>query len=135
MEKIQWDDRFSVGCGELDDHHKQLIALINELILIAGQKEEHVVVGRVLEQLIDYLEVHFKAEEAFMRKIGYPHVDRHRKIHEGFLRRTLEFNKCFNARHVEITEEIIQFLMGWLVNHILSADQEYAAYSNESVLI
>jgi hemerythrin-like metal-binding protein len=79
MATMEWKDSYSVGETKMDDQHKGLIVLINQL---GG--EDEIGVREVLEKLQEYVDVHFRDEEALLEKIGYPDLDKQKVEHETF---------------------------------------------------
>ncbi|MBZ0254621.1 bacteriohemerythrin, partial [bacterium] len=129
---IQWSDSMSVNQHEIDQQHKRLFELVNQLYdaMKAGQGTNNL--SRILKELIRYTKNHFSAEEQYMEKAGYPKLEAHKKIHEGFAMKVLEFQRAFESGEVVLSQDILDFLKEWLVNHIMKQDQEYAPYLGES---
>ena len=78
MPLVNWTDKLSLGITEIDNQHKKWIAIINDLndAMRAGKSTE--VLGEVFKRLIDYTEYHFKAEETYFEKFGYPEKTSHK---------------------------------------------------------
>ena len=74
MVLMEWKDSYSVGVDALDADHMRLIAIINKVDEAdrAGKS-----VQWALEELRNYAEFHFKAEEARMKAASYPDVEEH----------------------------------------------------------
>ena len=64
---MQWTPDLATGNAVVDGEHKQLIALINELEL-AGSGPDGSAVPDALDELTDYVFVHFQMEEKLMRR-------------------------------------------------------------------
>lgn len=64
MSFANWDDSYGVKVRRLDDEHKQLFSIINQLHegMKAGRGKD--VMQNVLNQLLSYTEQHFADEEA-----------------------------------------------------------------------
>jgi len=58
MASIKWTRKMSVGVPELDDDHKGLLAVINELEALATSNADAVVVRRSLNWLLRYAQTH-----------------------------------------------------------------------------
>lgn len=122
---VAWSDAYSLGLPEIDDQHKVLIDLINQLwdaIIKRARPEEMLT---IVEELEKYTISHFGAEETFMRMTGYPEFDRHKKFHDDFVARIGAEKKVVQAGgHLSL--ELLKYLRDWLINHILVADKAYA---------
>lgn len=128
MSAIVWTEDMSVGVEQLDDHHRRLIDLANQLgTAIAANNTEHVT-GAVLGELVRYVYYHFGEEERLMEEVGYADLATHRKHHRAMAEhvRGLE-NRYNNDPDTVITADLHSFLADWLVNHIRSEDRLYKA--------
>ena len=78
MPLIEWNDAFSVGNKQLDDHHKKFFHIINTLQDAMKKGEGEEILLTVLKELQQYVEYHFKAEETLMRLHAYPDFTSHK---------------------------------------------------------
>ncbi|MGK7345099.1 MAG: bacteriohemerythrin [Candidatus Nitrospinota bacterium M3_3B_026] len=126
---ISWDKKaFTVYVPEMDAQHKKLVDLVNELYSakLAGKSRQ--ALGRVLDSLVDYTKTHFAAEEKLQRDMGFPESDSHKKVHEDLIAQVGKFYNEFKAGRQAISDEIMGFLMDWLVNHIQKDDRKYGRH-------
>ena len=86
--RIEWRDGLSVSNTRIDDHHKELIARVNDLNsgLVAQAGQEKVL--QLMQRLLDVVGTHFAAEEVMLRDCNYPGLDSHVAAHA---RLTAEF--------------------------------------------
>jgi hemerythrin-like metal-binding protein len=128
MPYLDWEDRYSIGIESMDGQHKKLLALINEVYdaMKAGKGKEKS--GVVLRELLEYTESHFASEEEFLRQHGYPQIQAHIEKHRSMTRRVLEYKGEYERGSVTIAFELLKFLKGWLVKHIMETDRHYADY-------
>jgi hemerythrin-like metal-binding protein len=122
---VRWEDSYSIGLPEIDDQHRVLFDIMNRLwsatIHQAGQAE---LLG-IVDQLEKYTRNHFAGEEAFMRALGYPRLEEHRKAHQSFIDRIMaERQSAVSGGQPGL--ELLRFLNDWLVGHILVTDRDYA---------
>ena len=70
MPLMTWTEKLSVGVGVLDDDHKRLVGMINELYdsMQAGHGKE--LLGRILHDLVEYTKVHLHVKKNFLRRPG-----------------------------------------------------------------
>jgi hemerythrin len=125
MSIIEWREEYSVGIQEIDEEHKQLIFLINELneAIVLGSKPEKL--ESVFNQLIDYTRIHFAVEEALMRIVQYKDYDAHKKIHDDITSQVIAFKEKFYSGKYQTASELMNFLINWLFNHINQVDKMY----------
>ena len=90
---------------------------------------------RLLAELKDYTEIHFHDEEALMERIQYPELDAQKRAHTAFVERLVEIDLTelddMDDNQQEYLIDLIQFLAGWLINHILGSDKKIGEYMRE----
>ena len=128
MQALVWEDRFSVGIREFDQHHKILFEMINSLIFSQENKSDPNIIKNTLEQLRSYTIFHFVAEEAMMKHFGFDGLDEHVAEHETLLEQVVEYQDRIAADDGVTMDEILNFLAGWLLDHTLGLDQQYGSY-------
>ena len=125
---LRWSPSLSVGLVCIDDQHKVLVDLINELYQKMNGNAAQAAIGSVLTKLIDYTETHFKFEEDLFAKHGYEHIDAHMEIHRKLVAQLLDFQKEFKTGKADISLELMEFLKDWLINHIKKTDTKYVPF-------
>ncbi|MBI1390241.1 MAG: bacteriohemerythrin [bacterium] len=125
---FEWDDSMSVKNKTLDDQHKRLIALVNKLFDALKQNKGKSILGGIIDELIDYTRTHFKNEERIMAQGGYPKLESHQKQHHAFTEKALDLQTRFHRGELVLSQEVLDFLKDWLINHIMKQDQQYAPY-------
>ena len=122
---MEWKANFSVGDTKMDDQHKGLIALINQLC-----GEDEIDVREVLEKLQEYVDIHFRDEEALLAKISYPDLDKQKAEHEIFSKWFDEQLETYRngGGSDTIRERVQNYLRTWWIKHILFSDKAYASY-------
>lgn len=128
MALITWDEHYSVKIEEIDNHHRRLFQILNDFYqgLRANQVKESIL--KLINELYDYTNYHFQAEEKLMEQYGYPKLAEHRKIHQDFINRVQDYRDRFASGRLLISIEVTNFIRDWLVNHILKTDMEYSEY-------
>lgn len=135
MAFMQWKDSYSVNIREIDEQHKKLVGLINDLFDAMTQGHGKEVLGKVIQGLVDYTVFHFGTEERLFQAHGYPETAQHKAEHERFTQKVLEFKKGFDAGTALLTKDILKFLSDWLNGHILVVDKKYGPYLNSKGVV
>ena len=128
MKLISWHDSLSIGVPELDDQHRQLIAICNRAIAGFADREG---LRAVLSELREYTVKHFAAEEAHLDGIGYPQRAAHAQIHARLKREVMDYQDALYRRRSVTSAELRAFLKKWLIDHILHADMAFQRYAEE----
>lgn len=128
MRIVAWEDRYSVGIDLIDGHHQHLLDLLNRsynAILLEHDRHE---IKRIVNELREYADYHFNAEEGVMEQFCYRGIDSHVSEHETFRRRLNELLDKPGSDEEQFDIELIYFLEEWLLNHISNVDKEFAVF-------
>ncbi|MEA1980456.1 MAG: bacteriohemerythrin [candidate division Zixibacteria bacterium] len=126
MAKIQWQEMFSVGIPSVDNQHKKLVSMINQLedSLTAGKGLVNDDVGKVLTKLVEYTKFHFEDEEKIQNDIQYSDRNRHKQLHKELVGQVIGILMKLKKGETINVFEMMNFLRDWLVNHILKEDRK-----------
>lgn len=130
MPLMVWSDRLSVGVKLIDDDHKRLLSLANDLhdaIVDRRGKEQ---LGNTLEELLNYTRFHFAREEQFFLETTYAEAATHKVEHDGLTAQVEQIQVRFNAGSPALTLEVMNFLKDWLFDHILGSDAKFGPHLN-----
>lgn len=128
MNLYDWKDSYSVEINSIDDDHKGLFRIINQLFDAMSHGKARSLLDETLHQLIDYTKTHFRREEIYFATTNYPETLEHKLQHEMFIERIVALKKDFENGDKEISIELIKYLSDWLINHILISDKRYMAH-------
>jgi hemerythrin len=129
---MMWNDSFSVSNTEIDNQHKQLIGIIEDLALIFHNKDySYVNIVEIVSRLENYIKVHFDYEENLMVKYSYPHIEHHTKEHNE-LRYRIQNTRVFDMQNPDgFYSETLTYLFDWLTNHIMQVDKNLGNFLSE----
>ncbi|MCX8167242.1 MAG: bacteriohemerythrin [Candidatus Micrarchaeota archaeon] len=127
MALFEWTENLSVGIPTIDEQHKKLISIINELneAMKSGKGKE--LIGKVIKELLDYTKYHFSKEEALMVQANYVGIESHKLAHNQFVKNIENSEKDFKNGKITVTIELINFLKDWLIKHIMGIDKKYSS--------
>ena len=130
---VEWDNKYSVGITLIDDQHKELIRLTNELYqgCFAGNEEAEDFFFKTIRGVLDYTKFHFSAEEKLMENVRYPKYAEHKKQHENFVMQMLNDVKSFQEGKKFVPNNFVRYLKDWILSHIAIMDTLYAKYIHE----
>jgi len=119
---VRWDDSLSIGIDVIDEHHRYLFDLTNDLFEIVAHKRGASEVARVLKALSHYAQVHFRAEERMMEHYAYGEIDLQQEQHHDFEARLQMFYDELHDNPLTAQFEVLIYLRHWLVRHIVHED-------------
>ncbi|MDA3834384.1 MAG: bacteriohemerythrin, partial [Spirochaetales bacterium] len=122
---ITWAATYSVGVPEMDNQHKELIKLINNLYRAMRDKKD---VDSVMHGVVQYTVRHFQDEEALMKSIQYPGLQQHLDMHKKVVSQVQQLAERVQSREKGIEKKLLIFLKEWLLNHIMKQDKRYGLY-------
>jgi hemerythrin len=124
-EFIKWDNKYSVGNLLLDNQHKTLIKLINELHYAMQNGKGKQALNGILTEVVSYTIDHFTNEEQLMTKYSFPELGQHRLEHKKLAQKAIELQTNYSNASAPLTIDVLQFLKEWLTNHIEKSDMKY----------
>lgn len=129
-------DKYKTGVDMIDDEHRRLFEIIkdtNYVIHTEFVHDKYDEIMRLLGELKDYTEFHFHDEEEYMKSINYPELEAQKRAHSAFVERLVEIDleelDEIDDNQQEYLINLIDFLLGWLSNHILGADKKIGEYA------
>jgi hemerythrin len=130
MALIDWSDEHNVNVREIDDQHRQLVALVNQLheaMKLRGGKEA---IRRRLGDLIRHTQVHFSTEERLMSDTGYPEYGRHKAEHDALLRQVVNLERQVHEGDLLLSFGVALDLRAWAIGHITFSDKPLGLFLN-----
>lgn len=131
----RFTEDFRTGIPDIDEEHQILFDIIAQAYRLAERKCIHEKLDEImglLDQLDDYMAIHFAHEEAYMEKVGYPHLEAQKAAHKSFQERMEMQDPGEDAAgQQEYLEELLDYLFAWLGNHILIMDKKIGEFCQE----
>jgi len=130
VELITWTDRLACGVKIIDDQHKGLVNLLNEMFnhVTGNYEQEHDYFNRVIQEVVNYVKTHFANEEKIMLATKFAGYAEHKKQHEAFVLAVVENIKDYNAGKRLTLSTFTRFLKEWILSHIAMVDKQYFEY-------
>ncbi|HTG01692.1 MAG TPA: bacteriohemerythrin [Nitrospirota bacterium] len=128
MAYVQWSSKYSVQVPEIDEQHKKLVDLINEMYDAMGEGKGGEMLGRVITELAAYTLHHFETEERLLLERRYPELDEHRQMHNWLASKARDLEDTYASGHIPTTIEVMLLLTNWLNAHIFEEDRKYVPY-------
>lgn len=122
---VKWSDGLSVGVSSLDEQHKKMFGLLNDLHEGIMSGREKIGLGDILNQLIVVTAAHIKYEEALLARLGYDaaaHVQEHAALMQQVFSIRREYERIGPSA---MTLPVLGFLKNRISAHIASEDMRY----------
>lgn len=124
---FEWHDDYLIGIEELDYEHRDLINRLNELHGELAQHDEKGKIEDCLREIQVRVAAHFALEEHFMIDNNFFNYTPHKEEHDNFLALIADLIEKFLVDpELSYGDELEKQLQHWIVNHILTSDQELA---------
>jgi hemerythrin len=128
---VQWsDEKYGLGIPEIDRQHQELFLITNQLHE-CSLSEERSCLESILKRLYAYTKYHFNSEEAMFKNYGYPQMKSHLDIHGDFTLKVKDQLDWLRKNPLNPLDDIIDFLVSWIINHIHGEDLKYRNYFRE----
>ena len=122
---LDWSDEYLIGVEELDYEHRGLFNRLNELHEELAHHDEKAKIEDCLGEIHVRVEAHFALEERFMLDNKFKNYTHHKKEHDDFLAVIVNLiEKFLTNPELSYGNELEEQLQFWIVNHILTSDQE-----------
>lgn len=128
MALIKWRDSYSVGSNEIDDEHKSLVKLVNDIFILVRDKKPQQAITSTLNELTAYAQIHFSSEEKLLAEVNYPGLEEHKIIHQDLLEKVSKYTDRLENNDEEILQDFYLFLRDWLMTHIMEEDMQFKPY-------
>lgn len=136
MTFAEWDDeKYAIGIEQVDDQHRRLFGLVNELYE-AMRGDEDVAIGPILNDLEEYTYVHFDDEQAFMGECGFSTAcgdcyAAHQEAHRTFEAEVSRLRELHESGDATVHMKTLRFMRSWLAEHVGEVDQQIGAYLDD----
>jgi hemerythrin len=127
---VTWSPRFSVGIKLIDDQHKGLLNLVNNMFnhIPGNEADERKYFRRVIKQATEYVKVHFSTEEKLMIRTKFPGYAAHKRSHDTFITAVVHNVWEYDMGRRFALVEFTRFLREWILTHIAVMDKQFFSY-------
>ena len=125
---INWDSKYNTGHGKIDEQHKKLVDILNDLyrdiITNKVSDDDDFSFKSAIKRLTDYVVYHFSYEESIMEKFEYAGINEHKSKHKEFVMMILEEAELYKKESRLIESRLIRKLRDWILEHIGFKDKD-----------
>lgn len=131
MSFISWKEEYELGISEIDEQHKKMLGIINELHDLMGEEKEaeQDKIDKIIKEMADYAIYHFKTEEKYFQLFSYEETESHTAIHNQYVDKVNDWRARYDAeKDPTIFFEIFSYLQDWWIWHICNTDRDYMSF-------
>jgi hemerythrin-like metal-binding protein len=130
---IEWNEKLLTGVTEIDSQHKILVDAINDANSRLMEDHDIKLIEQITKDLLSYAIFHFETEEDLMLQYDYDgesaeEAQLHQKQHREFSTQVLAVRDGLRDGKEISREDLLAFLNGWLISHIMNTDQRLGAF-------
>lgn len=129
---VKWGPNLMIGIKRVDDQHKVLVKMINDLHKAMKTRQGQPALERIMGELVDYTVMHFGMEEKLFAKYGYEEERQHKAIHKKLVNQVVDYQKKLKSGDPTISINLMGFLKTWLTDHIKGIDTKYVPFMKEN---
>jgi hemerythrin len=123
MSLIEWRSDFETGVPDVDQEHRELVDLINELHNELESDSDPDMVSAFLGEVFARISAHFALEESVMRKHKYDEYEAHKTDHEKLLDDIRDIMDDFDAGDFDNYDDALSATVrDWFVDHFKTKD-------------
>jgi hemerythrin len=125
---IEWDEAMRTGVDSVDQQHRKLIAMLNELLRLVGGTPQRRDLEALLESLQQYTNYHFGHEEQCMEQHRCPAAMANKEAHVAFVKVLAEFFGRLRSEGPSrsLAIDLEKYLAEWVMQHIIGIDAQLA---------
>lgn len=132
MIKIRWLESFETGVKVVDDDHRLLVSLMEDLQNAVTEKDDDRFDDR-FARFLKAAKAHFVREEAVLVKADYPRITEHCKIHKQLIAKGESARKfCAATPDRDEINACVEELAVMLIGDIVEADVNFKSFLQEA---
>ena len=130
---IIWNDDLITGVDKIDEQHRILVNSINDANTRLTANSSAEILDQISRDLLSYALYHFETEEELMQEFNYAETnsadsEAHLRQHREFSSKVVAVREGIKSGNLISREDLLTFLNGWLINHILKTDKRLGAF-------
>ena len=131
MAYFEWGNDLNIDQGPIDEDHKYLVTLVNELHTATSQGQGSQVVGEILKRLISHTREHIQREEHIMVLAKFPQLSGHQVGHTDFMNQLTQLQQKYQEGNITVASQLSALLRDWLSIHIRRSDRELLVHMKQ----
>jgi hemerythrin len=124
---VTWSATYSVGVKVIDDQHKELLDLVNDMYnhVTDNEKKERAYFKSIIRQIVNYIKIHFATEEQIMKATKFKGYHEHKRSHDAFVLSVIDIIRDYEAGKRVAISTLTHFIKDWILSHTAIEDKQY----------
>ena len=132
---LEWKNEWSSGNNTIDEQHKKLIKMTNELLDMSFSIIYSEKIISHFDILLECLINHFAYEEKFIFDSGYPDFDKHVKEHKQLYEKALQFKETCKTGQLKYSDCFEILVDDIIIGHIINEDIKIFPIYQENLIL
>jgi len=116
------------GEASIDAEHDLQMQLLDSLTQSIESGADFAPIKNILEQFIEFSDMHFLSEQLVMRLHGYPAYEPHLQEHTRLMKKVREIREAVFHGERAPSLQVIRELRDWLIDHVASEDVAFGEF-------
>lgn len=121
---LTWKEKYNVGNETIDNDHKKLIGIINQLTTAAYHDTGSELEKKTLEELVTYTILHLEREEKLMQDNNYPDLDACKQKNAEIIGQANQLKDNYNTSNLALID-VLKPIKTVLIEHINDTDKQF----------
>ena len=122
-DEFSWSDEYLLGYGAMDETHREFVTIVNDLL----QCDDSAVEENLLA-FAQHAEAHFKEEDGWMERSGFPPRECHVDEHAAVLKSVYQVLEVVKAGDFAEGRRLAVALADWFPGHAFHLDSALAQW-------
>jgi diguanylate cyclase (GGDEF)-like protein/hemerythrin-like metal-binding protein/PAS domain S-box-containing protein len=123
--QLVWDSSFECGDSDIDEQHRELFLLGNDVLDAAMASAPVAQQLNRLGRLLDHVTSHFAYEEKMLERIGYADRERHAAVHRSLVEEVSRLRSRLVAGELMLPELVTFLVVRVVHDHLVHVDSQF----------
>ena len=131
MKEFTWHASLADGLKEIDNQHKALFALIQQIKALPDTETVSTEFNDLVMEFIDTAKAHFEFEENLLAEAGYPYLTGHTAEHAAIIQSLAEIVASPVTTDPQTMQNSLTSIINWFEEHLHHEDNDYSRFLKE----
>ena len=119
---FRWSEKFRIGLDWIDQDHQYIFSLWHQAGRVVQAADNSILVYQLLNNLLNFSQMHFRDEEALMQSICFAGYGKHTTVHQILLQKAEDLLENLKRGYPVSPQDLLVLLEDWIESDILKED-------------